>query len=123
YIEMEHDEAAIDLLDQIKEDDEAYVQALVQMADLYQAQGLFEVAEQKLLLAKQKEPNEIIIDFALGELLFSTGAYQKAIAYYERILVHEHEVANVSIYDRLAEAYAAIGEYEEALHIFRMSDN
>src|SRR5699024_4697739 len=39
-IEIERDEAAIELLDQVKEDDEAYVQALVQLADLYQAQGL-----------------------------------------------------------------------------------
>ncbi|HLR08128.1 MAG TPA: tetratricopeptide repeat protein [Bacillota bacterium] len=122
-IEIERDEAAIELLDQVKEDDEAYVQALVQLADLYQAQGLFEVAEQKLLLAKRKEPNEIIIDFALGELLFSIGEYQRAITYYERILPHESQVANVAIYDRLAEAYAATGKYEDALQIFRMSDN
>lgn len=70
YIELDKDEAAMGLLNNIKEDDPAYVQALIQLADLYQAQGLFEVAEQKLLQAKQFEPNELIIDFALGELFF-----------------------------------------------------
>src|SRR5699024_11335678 len=71
YIEQDNDEEAINLLNEIEEDDPAYVQTLMQLADLYQAQGLFEVAEQKLLTAKHYEPNEPIIDFALGELLFS----------------------------------------------------
>lgn len=119
YIELENDEEAIELLNDIEEDDPAYVQTLIQLADLYQAQGLFEVAEQKLLTAKQHEPNEPIIDFALGELLFSTGSYLHAITYYEKILPVTHEIANVSINDRLAEAYAATGEYERALSIFQ----
>lgn len=119
YIELENDEAAIDLLNQIDEDDPAHVQTLIQLGDLYQAQGLFEVAEQKLLTAKQHEPNEPIIDFALGELLFSTGAYTNAIMYYEKVLPVTTEIANVSINDRLAEAYAASGEYEMALEIFQ----
>ncbi|WP_188453868.1 tetratricopeptide repeat protein [Virgibacillus oceani] len=123
YIELDNDEQAINLLNDISEDDEAYLQALIQLADLYQAQGLFEVAEQKLLTAKQMNPNEPIIDFALGELLFSTGDYKKAITYYEKIIVKTNEIANVSINDRLAEAYAATGEYEKALEIFQSIDS
>lgn len=119
YIELENDEEAIELLNGIEEDDPAYVQTLIQLADLYQAQGLFEVAEQKLLIAKEHEPNEPIIDFALGELLFSTGSYINAITYYEKILPITNEIANVPINDRLAEAYAASGEYEVALSIFQ----
>src|SRR5699024_9006653 len=72
YIELEEDEKAIDLLNDVDEADPAYIQTLIQLADLYEAQSLFEVAEQKLLTAKQLEPNELIIDFALGELFFST---------------------------------------------------
>ncbi len=123
YTELEKDEEAIELLNEIEEDDPAYVQTLIQLADLYQAQGLFEVAEQKLLTAKQYEPNEPIIDFALGELLFSTGSYRHAITYYEKILPVTNEIANVSINDRLAEAYAASGEYERALSIFQEIDS
>ncbi|MEN1969160.1 tetratricopeptide repeat protein [Lentibacillus sp. N15] len=119
YIELENDEKAIQLLNDISEDDESYLQALIQLADLYQAQGLFEVAEQKLLVAKQLNPAEPIIDFALGELLFSTGDYLKAITYYERIIGVTKEMANVSIPGRLAESYAAIGEYEQALAIYQ----
>lgn len=123
YIELEDDENAINLLNNIEEDDPAFIQSLIQLADLYQAQGLFEVAEQKLLIAKQLEPNEIVIDFALAELLFSTGKYQKAITYYEKIRKETNELANISINDRLAEAYAAAGEYEISLQFFQKTDS
>lgn len=123
YIELEDDENAINLLNNIDKDDPVYIQSLIQLADLYQAQGLFEVAEQKLLTAKQLEPNEVIIDFALAELLFSTGEYKKAITYYEKIAPKTNEIANVTINDRLAEAYAATGEYEIALQFFQDVDS
>ncbi|WP_156289227.1 tetratricopeptide repeat protein [Oceanobacillus salinisoli] len=119
YIELEEDEQAIDLLVQIKEEDSSYIQALIQLADLYQAQGLFEVAEQKLLTAKQLEPNEEIIDFALGELFFSIGEYKKAILYYEKMVPGTEYIANISLHDRLGEAYAASGEYEKALTYYK----
>jgi len=119
YIELEDDASAITLLGEINETDPFYLQALVQLADLYQAQGLFEVAEQKLLTAKKTEPNEQLIDFGLGELYFSTGEYQKAILYYEKILPETSEIGSVSIPDRLGEAYAASGEYEKALSFFK----
>ncbi|WP_106497412.1 tetratricopeptide repeat protein [Lentibacillus sp. Marseille-P4043] len=123
YVELENDEEAINLLNDIKEDDESYLEALIQLADLYQAQGLFEVAEQKLLAAKQLNPTEPIIDFALGELLFSTGEYKKAITHYEKVIEVTSEIANVPIHTRLAECYAGIGEYEEALAIYQDVDN
>lgn len=119
YIELDDDEQAIDLLNEINPDDPAYIQTLIQLADLYQAQGLFEVAEQKLLAAKQLDPEEAVINFALGELAFSTGEYQKAITYYEKVLPKTNEIANISINDRLAEAYAGSGEYELALTYFQ----
>ncbi|CDQ39813.1 tetratricopeptide repeat protein [Virgibacillus salexigens] len=124
YTELEEDEAAIQLLNEINdEEDPAYVQTLIQLADLYQAQGLFEVSEQKLLAAKQAEPNEPIIDFALGELYFSTGDYLKATTYYEKILSRTKEIANISINDRLAEAYAESGEFELALTYYQDEDS
>src|SRR5699024_5211255 len=122
YIELENDDQAIHLLGTIEESDDAYIQALVQLADLYQAQGLFEVAEQKLLNTKLMEPNEPLLDFDLGELLFFAGDYKKAIIYYKKILPTDY-MASISINERLGEAYAEIGEYEEALHFFKEVDN
>ena len=117
YIEVNKDEEAMLLLNEITSDDDVYLQALVQLADLYQAQGLFEVAEQKLIAAKQIDPTEEIIDFALGELFFSTGDYVKAITYYEKI--KSLNIADVSISERLAECYATTGKYEKALNYYK----
>ncbi|MGP4041331.1 tetratricopeptide repeat protein [Gracilibacillus sp. D59] len=118
-IDDNKDEQAIQLLNEIEEGDENYLQALVQLADLYQAQGLFEVAERKLLIAKNLAPEEAIIDFALGELLFSSGEYHKSIIYYEKLRQKTEEFAGVNIASRLAEAYALNGEFEESLDFYQ----
>lgn len=123
YIDLEDDEAAIHMLHDIHEEDPFYVQALIQLADLYEAQGLYEVAESKLLTAKKRLPNEPIIDFALGELLFSIGDYSRAITFYERIIRHVKVVNDVSIVARLAEAHAGIGQYETALTYYEDLDS
>ncbi|GAB2574602.1 tetratricopeptide repeat protein [Gracilibacillus alcaliphilus] len=120
--DKEADEKAIELLNEIDENDANYLQALVQLADLYQAQGLFEVAERKLLVAKNIAPDEPIIDFALGELLFSAGEYHKSIVYYENIRKFTEEFANVNITSRLAEAYALNGEFETSLEFYQELD-
>ncbi|MGR9049934.1 tetratricopeptide repeat protein [Halobacillus faecis] len=119
HIDLDEDDEAIELLDQFGPEDEDYLQALVQLADLYQAQGLFEVAEQKLLMAKQVEPNSAIIDFALGELAFSNGEYSKSIPYYENAMHHQPVIGDIEVATRLAEAYAANGEFEQALEYFQ----
>ncbi|WP_163582004.1 tetratricopeptide repeat protein [Gracilibacillus saliphilus] len=116
------DEQAIELLNEIQDGDDNFLQALVQLADLYQAQGLFEVAEQKLLIAKNIAPDEPIIDFALGELLFSSGEYHKSIVYYEKLKSKTEEFAGVNIASRLAEAYALNGEFESSLHYYQSLD-
>lgn len=121
YIENDEDEQALLLLNEISKHDAVYLQALVQQADLYQAQGLFEVAEQKLLLAKRMAPEEEIIDFALGELFFSIGQFQKAVTHYQK--VKSPDIAGVGITDRLAEAYASTGEYEKALDYYQKLTN
>lgn len=123
YIELEDDKNAINMLDSISEDDPLYLEVLLQLADLYQSEGLFEVAETKLLQAKTIKPNEPIIDFALGEFFFSIGEYSRSITYYENIFPETEELANVSIANRLAEAYAASGKYEEALKMYQGLDS
>lgn len=119
HIDLGEDDEAIEILNQFGPEDEDYLQVLVQLADLYQAQGLFEVAEQKLLLAKQVEPNSSIIDFALGELAFSNGEYAKCVPYYENAMHHEPIIGDIEVATRLAEAYAANGEFEESLRSFQ----
>lgn len=119
HIDLDEDDEAIELLNQFGPEDEDYLQALVQLADLYQAQGLYEVAEQKLLAAKNVEPNSAIIDFALGELAFSNGEYSKSIPYYENAMHHQPVIGDIEVATRLAEAYAANGEFEQALEFFQ----
>ncbi|KGX87956.1 tetratricopeptide repeat protein [Pontibacillus litoralis] len=123
YIDKEQDELAIDLLNEIPPDQEEYLSALVQLADLYQAQGLHEVAEQKLFLAKNIAPEEPVIDFALAELSFSNGEYKTCIPYYERALRRHSSVGEAEIPLRLAEAHAMLGEYEQSLDYFQATSD
>ncbi|MBR7553248.1 tetratricopeptide repeat protein [Allobacillus sp. GCM10007491] len=120
YTDIGDDEKVIELMETIRPEEEAYVPALVQLADLYQTQGLFEVSEQKLLEAKDISPNEPIIDLALAELAFSNGEFQKAIPYYERIERMEEEVSIVNVKERLAESLSSLGNWEEALRYYEM---
>lgn len=121
FIELEEDNEAINLLNEIDKNDPLYEQVLLLLADLYQVQGLFEVSESKLLEAKQLNPNESIIDFALGELYFSIGDYKKAIIHYEKLQSEMNVLGEISINERLAEAYASSGKYELALEYFQKS--
>src|SRR5699024_7965017 len=83
-IGLAEDERAVQLLNQVQRDDDFYLDALLYLGDLYQTQGLFEVTEEKLLEAKELAPEEIVIDFALGEFLFSIGQAARAIPFYEK---------------------------------------
>src|SRR5699024_7338908 len=78
YIESGKDEEALQLLNKVNKSDPFYMEDLLISADLYQSQGLFEVSEQKLLEGKEIAPEEIVIDFALAELLFSIGGANRA---------------------------------------------
>ncbi|RCW64921.1 tetratricopeptide repeat protein [Saliterribacillus persicus] len=122
YIDLDNDDEAIAILNEFEPEEEGYLAALVQLADLYQSQGLYEVAENKLLEAKNTNPTEIVIDFALGELAFSLAEYVKASNYYEKVLRKESQVADIDIKLRLAEAYAGSGEFEKAFEFYENSD-
>ncbi|MFC4404358.1 tetratricopeptide repeat protein [Gracilibacillus xinjiangensis] len=122
FINDNEDEKAITILNEIDRTNGFYTQALLQLADLYQAQGLFEVAESKLIEAKRLAPDEPVIDFALGEFLFSIGDYHKATIYFDKLAKETEEFAGVNIQARLAEAHALNGEFEEALEHFQSLD-
>jgi len=119
YIELQEDEKAIQLLHDILPADDEYLPSLLQLADLYQSQGLDEVAEEKLKEAKQRMPKEEIISLALAELYFFNGEFNKCIPLYTELSIDNKEIGGILIADRLAEGYAAIGKYEEALEYFK----
>lgn len=118
YMELDREEEAIEVLNDIHKDDELYVQSLLVLADVYQMQGLEEVAEQKLLEAKRILPEESIIDFGLGEFYFSQENYRKSAAYYESVLAQHKELSNVNISLRLAESLSGFGEWEQAIPFY-----
>lgn len=122
HIELEEDQAALELLNKVDPTDDQYVNVLLVQADLYQAQGLFEVAEQKLLAAKKLTPTEIVIDFALAELAFSNGEYKKATTFYQKVYQKGATFADVDVALRLAECYASIGSFEQALDYYQAAE-
>ncbi len=114
-VEAGNDEEAILVLEKISEQDANFGQSLLLLADLFQMQGLYEVSENKLLMAKKLLPNEVIIDFALGELYREQGEIRKAMNAYERVLKEAKEIAGVNINARMASLLSASGDFEGAL--------
>lgn len=121
YTEMDKEEEALELLMDIEEDDPYYVRACLLMADLYQMQGLDEVSEQKLLKAYEKMPNEPLVQFALAELYFTSGQYQKSLLYYEQVMKQTKTIAGTVLAQRMAEAYSLLGEFEQALSYYEQA--
>jgi tetratricopeptide (TPR) repeat protein len=120
-IESGNEEQATLILERIGETDPSFVQSLLLLADLYQIQGLYEVCERKLLKAKSIMPNEMVIDFALGELYSELGEITKALKAYETVLSEQSEIAGVNINQRMAELLSTSGAFEEALPYFEKS--
>ncbi|MGJ7909377.1 tetratricopeptide repeat protein [Neobacillus sp. LXY-1] len=114
-VEAGEEEAAILVLEKISEHDVHFGQSLLLLADLYQIQGLYEVCESKLLKAKEVLPNEIVIDFAMGELYSEQGEVTKAMNAYESVLKEVVEMAGVNIHQRIADLLSSSGAFEEAL--------
>lgn len=120
-LEKDDIDSAQDYLEKVNKEDEAYIESLLVLADLYQMQGLFEVSEQKLLEAKQMAPNEPIIDFALGEYYLSQARFASAVQSYQTAVEAGLTIISngaVSVYERIAEAFAASGAFEEALSYY-----
>ncbi|MFZ7943042.1 MULTISPECIES: tetratricopeptide repeat protein [Bacillaceae] len=114
-VEAGEEEEAILVLEKISKQDVYFGQSLLLLADLYQVQGLYEVCERKLLKAKELLPDEVIIDFALGELYSEKGEVIKAMNAFEIVLREENEIAGVNIHGRMADLLSASGAFEEAL--------
>ncbi|MXQ48436.1 tetratricopeptide repeat protein [Streptococcus pneumoniae] len=108
-------EAAFLYLDAIDSESEDYINALIIMADLYQMEGLADVARDKLeqALALSDQP---LIRFGLAEMQMEVGDFKEAIANYaaldNRAILEE---TGVSTYERIGRAYADMGKFEAAI--------
>ncbi|MFT8476661.1 MAG: tetratricopeptide repeat protein [Liquorilactobacillus sp.] len=119
-----HDDEALEYLSAIKPDSDAYVNSLLVAADLYQTQGLLEVSEHKLLEALQIAPNEEAVIFGLAEFYFNTKKFGKAIeSYLALVKMGFTQLAGVSMVQRLGQAYAEVGKFEQALGYFEQLED
>ena len=108
-------EEAFAYLEEIQADSEWYVSALALKADLYQMEGLSDVAREKLLEALNYSDDPLLI-FGLAELDSELENYQEAIQEYAQLdnrLIYEQ--TGISTYQRIGFAYAQLGKFEVAI--------
>ena len=107
-------EEAFAYLEEIKSDSDWYVSALALKADLYQMEGLTDVAREKLLEALNYSEDPLLI-LGLAELDSELENYQEAIQGYAQLdnrLIYEQ--TGISTYQRIGFAYAQLGKFETA---------
>ncbi|MGQ7408555.1 tetratricopeptide repeat protein [Streptococcus suis] len=108
-------EEAFGYLEAIPERHPAYLEALLVKADLYQAEGLSDVAREKLLEASHLS-NEPIITFGLAELDMELENFKEAVSLYAQLDNREiYELTGVSTYQRIGLAYASLGKFEASV--------
>ena len=108
-------EAAITYLDAISPDSDAYLSALLVMADIYDMEGLADVAREKLLLASQIS-DDPLVTFGLAEIEMELGHFSEAIKEYAKLDNRDVlEMTGISTYQRIGKAYASLGKFEAAV--------
>ena len=107
-------EEAFACLDEIQADSDWYVLALALKADLYQLEGLTDVAREKLLEALTYSEDPLLI-LGLAELDSELENYQEAIQGYAQLDNRSiYEQTGISTYQRIGFAYAQLGKFETA---------
>lgn len=105
-------EEAFAYLEEIKSDSDWYVSALALKADLYQMEGLTDVAREKLLEALTYSEDPLLI-LGLAELDSELENYQEAIQGYAQLDNRSiYEQTGISTYQRIGFAYAQLGKFE-----------
>lgn len=105
-------EEAFLYLDHISKDSPDYLNALLVMADLYDLEGLTDVAKEKLLEASQISDDPLIL-FGLAEIELDLGQFQEAITNYSKLDNRDIlELTGISTYQRIGRAYASLGKFE-----------
>lgn len=108
-------EGAFLYLDTISPESEAYLSALLVMADIYDMEGLTDVAREKLLLASEISDEPLVV-FGLAEIELELGNFNQAIKEYAKLDNREIlELTGVSTYQRIGRAYASLGKFEAAI--------
>ena len=108
-------EEAFAYLEEITSDNDWYVTALLVKADLYQMEGLPDVAREKIAEAKQLS-DEPLVTFGLAEIDFELGNFNQAIKEYASLdnrMIYEQ--TGVSTYQRIGVSYASLGKFEVAI--------
>ena len=107
-------EEAFAHLEEIQADSNWYVSALALKADLYQMEGLTDVAREKLLEALTYSEDPLLI-LGLAELDSELENYQEAIQGYAQLDNRTiDEQTGISTYQRIGFAYAQLGKFETA---------
>ena len=107
-------EEAFTYLEEIQADSDWYVSALLLKADLYQMEGLTDVAREKLLEALTYSEDPLLI-LGLAELDSELENYQEAIQGYAQLDNRTiYEQTGISTYQRIGFAYAKLGKFETA---------
>ncbi|HFK0979901.1 tetratricopeptide repeat protein [Streptococcus pyogenes] len=108
-------EEAFLYLDKVSKDSPNYLSALLVMADLYDMEGLTEVAREKLLQAVAISSEPLVI-FGLAEIDMSLQYFKEAIDYYAQLDNRQIlELTGISTYQRIGRAYASLGKFESAI--------
>ncbi|WP_173267862.1 tetratricopeptide repeat protein [Streptococcus sp. 714] len=107
-------EEAFAYLEEIQPDSDWYISALALKADLYQLEGLTDVAREKLLEALTYSEDPLLI-LGLAELDSELENYQEAIQGYAQLdNCSIYEQTGISTYQRIGFAYAQLGKFETA---------
>ncbi|ALD72676.1 tetratricopeptide repeat protein [Streptococcus gordonii] len=112
-------EEAFGYLEEISSNDPWYANALLIKADLYQMEGLPDVAREKLVEVSQLS-DDPIITFGLAEIDFELGNFSQAIKEYASLdnrLIYEQ--TGISTYQRIGVSYASLGKFEAAIEFLQ----
>ena len=112
-------EEAFGYLEEIRSNDPWYVNALLIKADLYQMEGLPDVAREKLVEASQLS-DDPIITFGMAEIDFELGNFTQAIKEYASLdnrTIYKQTV--ISTYQRIGVSYASLGKFEAAIEFLQ----
>jgi tetratricopeptide (TPR) repeat protein len=111
------DEDAISYLDQVDQEDDEYLRALLLQADLYESLGLAEVAERKLAEAYGKDKDHPVLAYALGDFYLRQGKFDSSLPLLQKANENTDEIEDLQI--KLAEALSRAGKFEDALPVYR----
>lgn len=108
-------EQAFTYLEEIQPDSDWYVAVLLAKADLYQLEGLPDVAREKLAQAAELT-DEPLVTFGLAEIDLELGDFSQAIKEYAQLDNRTiFEQTGVSTYQRIGVCYASLGKFAAAI--------